>query len=45
MKEIQYGFASSFSDLDLDGWPDLAVTGDFTSALLEQWGWYIYGRD
>ena len=34
MKAIQYGFASSFSDLDLDGWPDLAVTGDFFTPQL-----------
>jgi hypothetical protein len=34
VKAIQYGFASSFSDLDLDGWPDLAVTGDFFTPQL-----------
>lgn len=34
VKSIQYGFSSSFSDLDLDGWPDLAVTGDFFTPQL-----------
>lgn len=29
-----YGFASSFTDLDNDGWPDLAVTSDYKTAKL-----------
>jgi hypothetical protein len=29
-----WGFAPSFSDLDGDGWPDLAVTGDFQTSRL-----------
>jgi len=30
-----YGFGNTFTDLDEDGWPDLAVSGDFgTSQLL-----------
>lgn len=28
----QYAFASSFSDLDGDGWPDLVIAGDFTTS-------------
>ncbi len=27
-----FAFASSFADMDNDGWPDLAVTGDFVSS-------------
>ncbi len=29
-----HAFASSFSDLDLDGWPDLAVAADFATSRL-----------
>jgi hypothetical protein len=30
----EWGFASSFSDLDDDGWPDLAVASDFQTSRL-----------